>query len=468
MQPDLHRSSESVQDSGASTSTSAWSRIVQMPSRPRWLVVASVIIVLVLGATLVVRNQRAQRSSATATQSTRNTQAMFGMAGMSMTDAGSVKLTTEQVRQFGVTFGTAEIRPLTAETRTTGVVTFDETRIAQVAPKFGGFAEHLYVNYTGQPVSRGQPLLEIYSPELVAAQQELLLASQLQRDMGRSAVPGVPGNSTDLVTAAKRRLQLWDISAGQIDQILRTGQVRRTLTLFAPSSGVVVDKKVLQGQSIISGDVIYTIADLSDVWVDVQLRETDAASVRPGSAAAIEVAGLSGRAFDGRVTYVYPTLDTASRSVRAKVVVANPGGVLKPGMYATVRLATPSRSALTVPSSAILRTGERNVVFVEMQNGELMPRDVELGRTAGDYTEILSGVQAGQRVVTSAQFLLDSESNLGEVMKAMVGQMSSADVSKMQNMPGMSMPPASEKGADLRGMQSMPGMNPAATSTPRR
>ncbi len=440
-------------------------------TRSRSIALAGAVAALFVIAAIAItaRNHRVQQSSVNATQSTRTTQGMAGMPGMSVTDAGSVKLTTEQVRQFGVTFGTAEIRPLTAETRTTGVVTFDETRIAQVAPKFGGFVEHLYVNYTGQPVSRGQALLEIYSPELVAAQQELLLAGQLQRDIGRSAVPGVPGNTTDLVTAAKRRFQLWDISEGQIDQILRTGQVRRTLTLFSPSSGVVVEKKVLQGQSIMSGEVLYTIADLSDVWVDVQLRETDAASVRPGSAAAIEVAGLPGRAFDGRVTYVYPTLDSASRSVRAKVVVANPGGVLKPGMYATVRLATPSRSALTVPSSAVLRTGERNVVFVQMQNGELMPQDVELGRTAGDYTEILSGVQSGQRVVTSAQFLLDSESNLGDVMKAMIGQMSSGDIGTMQKtMPGMSTPATSEKGADLRGMQSMPGMKPAATTTPRR
>src|SRR5438552_176371 len=440
----------------------------QMSARSRSIALAGVVaVVLVLTAIAIMasRNHRAQQSSVKRTQSTR---AMQGMSGMSVTEAGSVRLTTEQFRQFGVTFGTAEIRPLTTETRTTGVVTFDETRITQVAPKFGGFVEHLYINYTGQPVRRGQPLLEIYSPELVAAQQELLLAGQLQRDIGRSAVPGVPGNSTDLVTAAKRRFQFWDISEGQIDEILRTGKVRRTLTLFSPSSGVVVEKKVLQGQSIMAGEVLYTIADLTDVWVDVQLRETDAASVRPGSAAAIEVAGLPGRAFDGRVTYVYPTLDSASRSVRAKVVVGNPGGVLKPGMYATVRLATPSRSALTVPSSAVLRTGERNVVFVEMQNGELMPRDVELGRTAGDYTEILSGVQSGQHVVTSAQFLLDSESNLGDVMKAMIGQMSSGDVSKMQNMPGMSMPATSEKGADTRGMQSMPGMKPAATSTPRR
>jgi multidrug efflux pump subunit AcrA (membrane-fusion protein) len=400
---------------------------------------------------------------------------MEGMAGMSVSSNGSVTLTAGQIRQFGITFGTVEVRPLTAETRTNGVVALDETRVAQVAPKIGGFVERLYVNATGQPVRRGQPLLEIYSPDLVAAQQELLLAGQLQRDIGRSAVPGVPGNTTDLVAASKRRLQLWDISEGQIDEILRTRKVRRTLTLFAPVSGVVIEKKVLPGQSIMAGEQLYTIADLSGVWVDVQLRETDAASVRTGTGADIELAGLPGRPLKGTVTYVYPTLDSVSRSVRARVVVANSGSLLKPGMYATVRLSTPSRSALTVPSSALLRTGERNVVFMDMGNGVLMPMDVEVGRTAGDYTEILAGLEPGQRVVTSAQFLLDSESNLGEVMKSMIGQMGSGDVGNMKDMPGMTMPgPASgtggmnDKGADVRGMQNMPGMKTPSPAAPKR
>lgn len=468
-QPDSPNAADRSPSGRTSTGVRSWIRISQMSARSRRLAVAGVVTLLVIAAIgiLVSRNRRDRQSSVSSTPSARGMEGMAGMAGMSVTEAGSMQLTTEQIQQFGITFGMAQIRPLTVETRTTGVVTFDETRIVQVAPKVSGFAEHLYVNYTGQPVRRGQPLLEIYSPELVAAQQELLLAGQLQRDIGRSAVPGVPGNSTDLVTAAKRRLQLWDISEGQINQILRTGQVRRTLTLFSPNSGVVVEKKVLQGQSIMSGEMLYTIADLSDVWVDVQLREADAASVAPGSAADIEVAGLPGRTFAGRVNYVYPTLDSVSRSVRAKVVVGNPGGILKPGMYATVRLATPNRSALTVPSSAVLRTGERNVVFVDMGNGELMPRDVEIGRTAGDYTELLSGIQSGQRVVTSAQFLLDSESNLGEVMKAMMGQMSSGDMSKMQGMKETpATPQMNDKGADTRGMQNMPGMPGAKTPSP--
>jgi Cu(I)/Ag(I) efflux system membrane fusion protein len=413
--------------------------------RARIIVVAVVVVIVLLALWALVTRSRRSTSAAPTPVVTSSATAMKGMAGMSVSSDGNVTVTADQIRQFGITFGTAEVRPLVAETRTTGVVTFDETHVTQVAPKIGGFVERLFVNATGQRVSRGQPLLEIYSPELVSAQQELLVAGQLQRDIGRSSVPGVPGSTTDLVAAARRRLQLWDISENQVDEVLRTGRVRRTLTLYAPASGVVVQKNVLQGQAISPGEALYTLANLSDVWVEVQLRASDAAAVRAGSGADIEVTGLPGHAFKGRVAYVYPTLDSTSRAIRARVEVSNSEGLLKPGMYATVRLSTPSRSALTVPSSAVLRTGERNVVFMDMGKGELMPMDVELGRTAGEYTEVLAGLEPGQRVVTSAQFLLDSESNLGEVMKAMIGQMGAGDkanVSDMKDMPGMTMPAA--------------------------
>lgn len=362
------------------------------------------------------------------------------MAGMNMSGGSGVTLTADQIRQFGVTFGAVEMRTLSPETRAVGVVTLDETKIAQVTPKIGGFIERLYVDATGQPVRHGQPLLELYSPDLVAAQQELLVAAQLQREVGRSTVPGVPGSNTELLEAAKRRLRLWDISDAQIEDVLRAGQPRRTLTLFAPATGVVTEKKVVKGQSIAAGEQLYTIADLSDVWLDVQLREADAANVRQGSGADVELASIPGREIKGRVAYIYPVLDSATRTVRARVVVANTNGLLKPGMYATVRLKTPSRSALTVPSSAVLRTGDRNVVFVDMGGGKLLPQEIETGSVAGAYSEVLAGLEPGQRVVTSAQFLLDSESNLAEVMRAMMSQMNSGDVKKMQDMPGMNMP----------------------------
>ena len=426
----------------------------QLPPRRRnMILLAGALLVVVVGGWAIVASGddgRPTRGNMAGTED---------MAGMNMTADGSVVLTAGQITEFGVTFGTVEMHMLETEVRAVGTVTFDETRIAQIAPKFGGFVERLYLAYTGQPVRRGQPVLEIYSPELVAAQHELLVARRLDRTMDDSKVPGVPAGASDLLGAARRRLQLWDVSEAQIEEVLRSGRVQRTITVYSPASGVVVEKKVVSGQATTPGEALYTIADLSEVWIDVEVREADAASLRVGAGADVEFTGLPGRPFKGRVEYVYPTLQEATRTIRARVSVANTGGVLKPGMFATVVVRTPTRRALTVPSSAVLRTGERNVVFVEMGQGRLMPHDVEIGLVAGDFTEILAGVEPGQRVVTSAQFLLDSESNLGEVMKAMMGQMGSGDMGNMKDMPEMDM-----KGADMKGMK-MP--SPAAPrSTP--
>jgi RND family efflux transporter MFP subunit len=298
--------------------------------------------------------------------------------------------------------------------------------VTQIAPKIAGFVERLYVNANGQQVSRGQPLLDVYSADVVAAENELLLAERLQRNIGQSSVPGVPASSTDLVLAARKRLELWDVSASQIDEVMRTGQVRRTVTLYAPTSGVVVTKNVVEGQAISAGQSLYTIASMSDVWIDVQLREVDASLARVGAAADIEVTGLPGQLFKGRVAYVYPTLDTTSRAVRARIVVSNSADVLKPGMYATVHLLTTGGlPALTVPSSAVLRTGERSVVFVSLGGGRLMPTEIETGRSGAEYIEVLAGLEPGQRVAMDAQFLIDSESNLGEVMRSMISQLPS-------------------------------------------
>ncbi|MEJ7760667.1 MAG: efflux RND transporter periplasmic adaptor subunit [Gemmatimonadaceae bacterium] len=433
--------------------------------------------VFVIGAAYALARRGSSTASrpsgADSTPAGENMKGMAGMEGMSMSSDGSAHLTADQIRQFGVTFGTAEVRPLTMEIRTTGVVTFDETRIAKVTPKFGGFVERLHVETTGQLIGRGQPLAEIYSPELVSAQQDLLVAINLDRTIGQSVVPGVPASSMNLLAAAKRRLQLWDISDAQIQRVMRTGRVQRTLTLYSPAKGIVVEKKVVQGQAITPGMDLYTIADLSEVWVDLQLRGGDAATVRTGSGADIVLSGIPGRSYKGRVAYVYPTLDSASRAIRARVVVSNSDGIIKPGMYATARITTPTRSVLTVPGSAVLRTGERDVVFVDMGGGRLMPHVVRVGQTAGEYIEILGGVDAGQRVVTSAQFLLDSEANLGEIMKSMIGMGSSGGTRGMENMPGMSkqtepMSDMNDKGADVRGMKDMPGMKmPGSAPTQR-
>jgi Cu(I)/Ag(I) efflux system membrane fusion protein len=371
------------------------------------------------------------------------------MAGMSSDSAGVVVLTSQQIRQLGVSFGTVALRPLSNEVRTVGTVVVNETRLAKVTPKFSGYVEKLYVNFVGQPVRRGQALAAIFSPDLIAAEQELLVSARLSRTIGTSNVPGVPGNDTDLLSASKERLRFWDVSDAQINEVLITGRPLRTVTLTAPASGFVLDKKVVEGQSIQAGTELYTIADLSDVWVEAQLREEDAGRVGVGATATLQFTSYPGQPFSGRVTYIDPMLGEQARTVKARITVLNTDARLKPGMYATVVLNSSAQSALTVPRSAVVQTGERALVFVDLGNGKLNAQTVRLGRTGGDYVEILSGLAAGQRVVTSAQFLIDSESNVAEVMRSMIG--GGGQGGALSNPTAGDKDALDAKGADMRG-----------------
>lgn len=434
---------------------SFWSRVNDMPKSRRRAWTLALALLVAIGATIGVRalleDDDAPRGQARPMD---GEMSGMDMGGMAMGGDGSIRLTPDQIRTFGVTFGSVERRTLEDEIRTVGIVNFDETRLASVTPKFGGYVERLHVDFTGRPVRAGEPLVEIYSPELVAAQEELLLAARLERGLSGTSVPGVPEGSSDLVAAARQRLRLWDISEAQIERVLETGRAQRTLTLYAPVSGVVVEKDVLAGQAVRAGQSLYTIVDLSEVWVEAELREADAGLVEEGDPAAVELSALPGRTIRGQVEYVYPTLQSASRSLKARIAVPNPDGRLKPGMYATVRIAAPAREALTVPASAVLNTGERRLVFVDLGQGRITPQEVEVGRSGGGYVEVLAGLEPGQRVVTSAQYLLDSESNLAETMRSMMGMMSSSDMGSMEgtDMPGSEMEGMDETGADMRGM----------------
>ena len=420
-----------------------WKRINDMPKNTRRVLAASVALLVAVGAIWGIREAITRDDQPRGQARPID---VGGMDGMRMGSAGSIQLTANQIRQFGITFGYVEQRVLQDEIRTVGIVNFDETRMAAVTPKFSGYVERLHVDFTGRPVRRGEPLVDIYSPELVAAQEELLLAARLQANLEGSTVPGVPAGSSDLVRAARQRLRLWDISDAQIDRILASGTAQRTLTLHAPVSGIVVEKNVLAGQAVQAGQPLYTIANLSEVWVEAELREADAGLVSAGDAATVEISAFPGRPLRGRVEYVYPTLQQQARTLKARIALSNLDGRLKPGMFATVRLTAPGRTALTVPMSAVVRTGERHVVFVDMGSGRIQPQDVEIGRIAGDLAEVLAGLEPGQRVVTSAQFLLDSESNLADVMRAMMAQMNMSDMDGMDGM-DMDMP-----GADMKGM----------------
>jgi len=346
------------------------------------------------------------------------TQGEMDSAGMVMRQP--VHLTREQERALGVTYVTVTRGALARTVRTVGEILAAEPRVADVTLKVEGFVEHLHVDATGAEVRRGQPLLTIYSPQLVAAQEELLTARRLAAQVeDRGGEPARQATAT--VDAARRRLAFWDITAEQIAQLEATGTVTKTLTLVSPAQGVVVEKDVLEGQRVMPGMRLYRIADLGQVWVEGDVFEQDLRFVREGAQAHIEVAAYPGEHRMGRVAFVYPTVDPQSRTNRVRVAVANPDRRLKPGMFATLYFDANVGDEIVVPMDAVIVTGERNLVFVRDSTGALVPRQVVLGARADHYVQVLSGLSAGERIVASANFLVDAESRLGSHGGAMPG-----------------------------------------------
>ena len=338
----------------------------------------------------------------------------------------SVLLSPEEQQRIGITFATATLGPLRREVRTVAQVSYDETRVATVALKVEGWVERLFVDYTGQAVRRGDPLMAVYSPMLVSAQEELLVARRLRSDIGQGTASAQAG-AAELGDAARRRLLFWDVPEDQVRGIETGGQVRRTVTFVAPVSGVVVEKAVLLGQRVMPGEPLYKVADLSQVWLEGEVFERDLPAVRLGLSVTAELPSLPGETRRGRITFVSPALDPETRTARIRVELPNPGLRLKPGMYATIRFQSAGLPVVSVPRSAVLATGERNLVFVRDSDGRFTPRDVALGATTDERVEILRGVRAGEVVVASATFLVDAESNLGTVMGGM-GDMPGMDV----------------------------------------
>jgi membrane fusion protein, copper/silver efflux system len=378
-------------------------------------------VAIVVAAFLVVRGTGPAQTSAVAAAVEADPHAGHDMSGLTVED-GAVQLTAEMVTSLGVTTVEAELAPLSRNIRTNGNVAYDETRLTTIAPKFAGFVERLHVNFTGQSVRRGQPLLEIYSPELVAAQEELLAAHRIEAQLRQSAAESVVDRAAGLVDAARRRLLLWDISAEQVQQIERSGQVRRTLTMHAPSSGFVTEMMVQSGQAVQQGMALYRLADLSSVWIEADIYEQDLRFVSVGQTMHVDIDAYPGEHFQGRVSYVYPEVRMDTRTARIRISLANPAGRVKPGMFATVQLESPiSESAVLVPRDAVMHSGTHDMVFVEEGPGVYRARQVLVGAEMGGRTQILSGLRAGERVVKRANFLLDSESRLMESLGAMPG-----------------------------------------------
>ncbi|MHB8950488.1 MAG: efflux RND transporter periplasmic adaptor subunit, partial [Rhodoferax sp.] len=339
--------------------------------------------------------------------------------------ANQIRISTEKVQKLGVRTEAAQLRALEKSVRAAGRIEPDERRLYTVAPKFEGYVERLHVNVTGQPVSRGQALFEVYSPELVSAQREYAVAMQgvgALKDASSQAQSGMQ----QLAQSSLARLKNWDISEQQIKALSQSGTSLRTLTFRSPVSGIVMDKKAVQGMRFMPGEMLYQVADLSQVWVIADVFEQDLGLVKTGAKAQVKINAYPDKVFTGKVTYVYPTLKAETRTVPVRVELANPGLLLKPGMFAQVELQVAAKGqVVTVPVSAVIDSGTRQIVLLEKGVGRFEPREVKLGARNDTYVEVLDGVKDGELVVVAANFLIDAESNL---MAALGGLGSTAPV----------------------------------------
>jgi len=355
--------------------------------------------------------------------------------------ANQIKISTDKVQKLGVRTEEAQLRSMDRSIRAAGRVEPDERRIFMVAPKFEGYVERLHVNVTGQPVGKGQALFEVYSPELVSAQREYAIAAQ-----GALSLKGADSHTQQamatLVESSLQRLRNWDISEEQLKALVASGQSKHTLTFRSPVSGIVTEKKAVQGMRFMPGEVLYQVSDLSAVWVVADVFEQDIGLVKTGGKARISINAYPGKTFEGTVTYVYPTLKAETRTVPVRVELANPGLLLKPSMFAQVELpVSASGQVLTVPVSAVIDSGTRQIVLVQLGAGRFEPRAVKLGERSDDFVVVREGLQQGERVVTAANFLIDAESNL----KAAIAGFGPAGAAPAG--PAMAVPPAPPKPA---------------------
>jgi Cu(I)/Ag(I) efflux system membrane fusion protein len=334
---------------------------------------------------------------------------------------GTVQITPERQQLIGVKIGTVEMRPLEKVIRTVGRVDYDEKRIVTVSLKIGGWIEELYVDFTGKFVRQGEPLLTIYSPELVSTQEEYLIALRAKKSLTKSPFPEVAGSGETLAESAKRRLKLWDITDEEIRNLEESGKAKKTLTLYAPFTGFVLEKSAYKGVNVMPGMALYKLADLSVVWLYADIYEYELPFIRLGEQAKIQLSYLPGETFTGKAIYIYPSLNPETRTAKVRFEFPNPHERLKPEMYANVEIKIRLGQKLAVPEGAIIDTGLRQLAVVDKGSGYFEPREVKVGSKVEGYYEVIKGLRAGERVVTSANFLIDSESKLKEAVGGMAG-----------------------------------------------
>ncbi|HYP09482.1 MAG TPA: efflux RND transporter periplasmic adaptor subunit [Bryobacteraceae bacterium] len=325
---------------------------------------------------------------------------------------GTIRIAPERQQLVGVKYGVVEQDSAGGSIRANGRVLADETRVARVQTKVEGWIEKVHVDFVGRLVQKGQPLLTLYSPEMLATQQEYLLALKSKGILSNSSIATLRQDSDGLVDAARRRLQLWDLSDAQVQQIEQTGKPLKNVTLHSPMSGYIIAKNALPNQRITPETELYTIVDLSRVWVMADVYEHEAGAVRVGQQAMVTATAYPGQRFAAKVSYIQPQMNAETRTLQVRLDLGNAKLLLKPDMFVNVELFSGASSRMVVPVNAVLNSGLRQTVYVDRGNGHLEPRRVRIGKQFGDRVEILEGLQAGERIVTSGTFLVDSESQL--------------------------------------------------------
>ena len=336
--------------------------------------------------------------------------------------ASTIRIDPVTMQNMGVRFGRVQRKALIKNIRTIGNIMYDETKIFKVNLKFSGWIEKLYVDFVGEDVKKGQPLFDIYSPELVTTQEEYMLALNQYESLSNSSYARIRKGSRRLLEASRTRLRFWDLTEAQIEAIGKTGKIKKTLTVYSPATGVVTQKDAFEGHYVKEGEHQFEIANLSTVWVDVDVYEYELPWVRKGMAADMELAYTPGKRFKGKVLFIYPYLDPKTRTAKLLLAFPNPGYQLKPGMYANVYLQSSlPEKRLVIPQEAVIDSGVRKRVFVSHGKGKFEAREVTIGIEGNDYMfEVIEGLSEGEEIVVSGQFMLDSESRLKEAIAKML------------------------------------------------
>ncbi len=376
--------------------------------------------------------------------------------------ANQIRISTEKIQKLGVRTEAASTRLLGKMVRAAGRIEPDERRMYAISPKFEGYVERLYVNVTGQPVSKGQALFDVYSPELVSAQREYLIAMQGMQAM-KDAAPEAQGGMKQLAESSLARLRNWDLPPEQLAALVKSGEASRTITFRSPVSGLVTERKALQGMRFMPGEALYQVTDLSSVWVVADVFEQDIGLVKTGAKATVTIAAYPNQVFEGRITYVYPTMQAETRTVAVRIELANPGQLLKPAMFAQVELPVGGKApVLTVPDSAVIDSGTRRIVLVQVQEGRFEPREVELGARGENYVEVVSGVREGEQVVVAANFLIDAESNLKAAVGGLGGHSGHGNAPKETAPAGSAAAPSAPASIGHKAEGTVEGIDPKA------